>query len=144
MKKTETKSTVLLQHHLKALKLPTVQRECETVASRCATGNVDHLAFLLQLCELELIDRKRRLKAAKFPMYKTLDTFDFEAQSSLNKVLFDVMSTVHRHCHHEPAVRKWTEVLGSERLTGATLDRLYCPLLSVRQVVSMCERSFSI
>jgi DNA replication protein DnaC len=69
MKKTETKSTVLLQHHLKALKLPTVQRECEKVAARCATENVDHLAFLLQLCELELIDRERRaserrLKAA--------------------------------------------------------------------------------
>jgi hypothetical protein len=31
MKMTETKSTVLLQHHLKALKLPTVQRECEKV-----------------------------------------------------------------------------------------------------------------
>ena len=35
----------------------------------CATENVDHLAFLLQLCELELIDRERRaserrLKAA--------------------------------------------------------------------------------
>ena len=92
MKKTETKSTVLLQHHLKALKLPTVQRECEKVASRCATENVDHLAFLLQLCELELIDRERRaserrLKAAKFPTYKTLDTFDFKAQPSINKVL---------------------------------------------------------
>lgn len=94
MKKTETKSTVLLQHHLKALKLPTVQRECETVASRCAAENVDHLAFLLQLCELELIDRERRaserrLKAAKFPTYKTLDTFDFKAQPSLNKVLIN-------------------------------------------------------
>ena len=94
MKKTETKSTVLLQHHLKALKLPTVQRECEKVASRCATENVDHLAFLLQLCELELIDRERRaserrLKAAKFPTYKTLDTFDFKAQPSLNKVLIN-------------------------------------------------------
>ena len=92
MKKTETKSTVLLQHHLKALKLPTIQRECEKVAARCATENVDHLAFLLQLCELELIDRERRaserrLKAAKFQTYKTLDTFDFKAQPSLNKVL---------------------------------------------------------
>ncbi len=92
MKKTETKSTVLLQHHLKALRLPTVGRECEKVASRCATENVDHLAFLLQLCELELIDRERRasdrrLKAAKFPTHKTLEAFDFKAQPSLNKVL---------------------------------------------------------
>ena len=65
-------------------------------------------------------------------------------QPSLNKVLFEVMSRVYRHCHYEPALRKWTEVLGSERLTGATLDRLHCPLHSVRQVVSMCERSFAI
>ena len=31
MKKTETKSTVLLKHHLKALKLPTMPAECEKV-----------------------------------------------------------------------------------------------------------------
>ena len=36
MKKTETKSTVLLQHHLKALKLPTMLREHESAARRCA------------------------------------------------------------------------------------------------------------
>ena len=92
MKKTETKSTVLLAHHLKSLRLPTILAECEKVAARCATDNVDHLAFLLQLCELELINRDqrasdRRLKDAKFPNYKTLDTFDFKSQPSLNKVL---------------------------------------------------------
>jgi len=92
MKKTETKSTVLLQHHLKTLKLPTMLAEHEKVAARCATDNVDHLAFLLQLCELELIDRERRaadrrLKSACFPNHKTLDAFDFKAQPSLNKVL---------------------------------------------------------
>ena len=54
MKKTETTSTVLLKHHLKALRLPTVLAECEKVAQQCATDNVDHLGFLLQLCELEL------------------------------------------------------------------------------------------
>jgi hypothetical protein len=47
MKKTETKSTVLLAHHLKALKLPTILAECEKTAARCATDNVDHLGFLL-------------------------------------------------------------------------------------------------
>jgi DNA replication protein DnaC len=92
MKKTETKSVVLLQHHLKTLKLPTILAECQKIASRCATDNVDHLGFLLQLCELELIDREkraaeRRLKAARFPTYKTLDNFDFTAQPSVNKAL---------------------------------------------------------
>lgn len=92
MKKTETKSTVLLQHHLKTLKLPTILAEHEKIAARCAADNVDHLGFLLQLCELELIERERRaadrrLKSACFPTHKTLDSFDFKAQPSLNKVL---------------------------------------------------------
>jgi DNA replication protein DnaC len=91
MKKTETKSTVLLAHHLKALKLPTILAECEKTATRCASDNVDHLGFLLQLCELELLERERkaairRLKAANFPNHKTLDSFDFSAQPSVNKV----------------------------------------------------------
>ncbi len=92
MKPQETKSTVLLKHHLKALKLPTIHNECEKVASRCARENVDYLGFLLQLCELERIDREkrsaeRRLKDAKFPNTKTLESFDFAAQPSINKLL---------------------------------------------------------
>jgi len=85
-----TKSTVLLKHHLKALKLPTMLSECEKVAACCARENVDHLGYLLQLCEQELLDRERRaadrrLKAAKFFSHKTLDTFDFKARPSVNK-----------------------------------------------------------
>jgi DNA replication protein DnaC len=77
---------------LKALKLPTVLAECEKVAQRAAADNIDHLAFLLQVCELELIERERkaaerRLKAARFPAAKTLDAFDFAARPSVNKPL---------------------------------------------------------
>jgi len=92
MKATEATSTVLLHHHLKALRLPTINTECEKVAQRAAADNVDHLSYLLQLVELELIDRdkraaERRLKAAKFPTLKTLENFDFAARPSVNKVL---------------------------------------------------------
>ena len=92
MKSQQTKSTVLLHHHLKTLRLPTMLRECEKIASVCAHDNIDHLGFLLKLCELELIDREkrsteRRLKAAQFPQHKTLEDFDFAAQPSLNRVL---------------------------------------------------------
>lgn len=90
--KTETKSVVLVKHHLKQLKLPTMHDECEPVAQRCAKENVDHLGYLLQLSELELIERERRaaerrLKAARFPAHKTLDAFDFAARPSINKPL---------------------------------------------------------
>ena len=87
---SQTRSTVLLKHHLKALKLPTMHSECEKIAARCAKENVDHPGFLLQLCEQELLDRERRaadrrLKAAKFPNYKTLESFDFRARPSVNR-----------------------------------------------------------
>jgi DNA replication protein DnaC len=92
MKATEAKSVVLLHHHLKALRLPTVAAECEKVAHRAAADNVDHLTYLLQLTELELLEREkraadRRLKAAKFPTLKSLENFDFAARPSVNKML---------------------------------------------------------
>lgn len=92
MKSLEAKSLVLVHHHLKALRLPTVAAECERVAQRAASDNVDHLTYLLQLTELELLDREkrateRRLKAAKFPTLKTLENFDFAARPSVNKML---------------------------------------------------------
>ena len=83
---------VLLAHHLKALKLPTILHEYEKVVRQCAAEGVDFVGFLLRLLELELIERERhsvqrRIKAAHFPVVKSLDTFDFAAIPSLNKML---------------------------------------------------------
>ncbi len=83
---------MLLAHHLKALKLPTFGREYDKVARQCAAEGVDHVRFLMRLSELELIDRERRMverriKAARFPAVKSLESFDFLALPSLNKTL---------------------------------------------------------
>ena len=83
---------LLLAHHLKALKLPTFLREYDKLARQCAADGLDHIRFLLRLAELELIDRERRMverriKEAKFPAVKSLDSFDFAAIASLNKTL---------------------------------------------------------
>ena len=83
---------VLLQHHLKKLRLPMFQSEYPKLARQCAAENKDHVLYLLRLCGLELIERERRMierciKAAKFPMAKSLDSFDFKTIPSLNKVL---------------------------------------------------------
>jgi DNA replication protein DnaC len=83
---------VLLAHHLKQLRLPTVLREYDKVARECARDGVDHPRYLLRLLELELIDRERRLverriRQARFPAIKSLDSFDFTAIPSLNKML---------------------------------------------------------
>ncbi len=84
--------TVLLAHHLKQLKLPTVLREHEKVAREAARDGVDHVRFLLRLVELELLDRERRvterrIREARFPAVNSFDTFDFAAIPSLNKML---------------------------------------------------------
>ena len=57
----------------------------------CAAEGVDHARYLMRLAELEIIDRERRMverriKAARFPTVKSLDSFDL-ALPSLNKML---------------------------------------------------------
>ena len=52
---------VLLAHHLKTLKLPTVLRAYDKLARHCATEGADHVRYLVRLTELELIDRERRM-----------------------------------------------------------------------------------
>ena len=82
---------ILLAHHLKTLKLPTFLREYEKQARQCATEGLGHVQFLSRLVEMEMIDRERRMverriKAAKFPAAKSLDSFDFKAIPKLNKM----------------------------------------------------------
>ena len=83
---------VLLAHHLKALKLPSFLRDYDKLARQCAAEAVDHAGYLLRLAELELIERERRMverriREARFPAVRSLDSFDFLALPSLNKAL---------------------------------------------------------
>jgi DNA replication protein DnaC len=89
---SEKKATVLLEHYLKQLKLPTMMREYASMAATCSQERADYVTYLLRLVERELLDREqracqRRVKAARFPVIKTLDTFDFKAQPSINQAL---------------------------------------------------------
>jgi DNA replication protein DnaC len=90
MKRSQDKPHILLDHHLKALKLPVFLRERTKVATQCVTDKADYAEFLLRLSEQELLERERkgterRIKAARFPAPKSLDDFDFLAAPSLNK-----------------------------------------------------------
>ena len=63
--------------------LPTFAREYEKGALACTQDQADYPRYLLRLCELERIDRdrrniERRIRQAKFPQTKSLDTFDFQ------------------------------------------------------------------
>ena len=86
------KPQILLDHYLKQLRLPTMLREYRKIAEQCAREDADCQQFLLRLVEMEVVERdqratERRIKAAKFPVLKSLETFDFLAIPSLNKQL---------------------------------------------------------
>ena len=92
------KSELLLKHYLKKLKLPTILREYKSIADNCAKDNIGYSEFLLRLFERESLDREkraaeRRIKNAKFPVLKTLDTFDFSLQTSVNQKLIRELMT---------------------------------------------------
>ena len=88
----EDKPTVLLEYYLKKLKLPTMLREYASMAAICQKDRTDFPTYLLRLTERELLDRERRaaerrIRDANFPVLKTIDTFDFKAQPSINEQL---------------------------------------------------------
>ena len=98
--------TLLLEHHLRELKLPTFLREYAKLAAQCATEGVSHPDYLLRLAELELAGRhqrmvQRRIRAAHFPAIKGLDTFDFSAIPSVNQPLVMQLARCEYIDHHE-------------------------------------------
>jgi DNA replication protein DnaC len=92
MKPNREVDQLRLKEHLKALRLPTIGAECAKLARDCLAEGMDHLGFLLKVCELELIERERkasarRLKAAALPALKLISEFDFAAQPTINRLL---------------------------------------------------------
>lgn len=100
-----SKPALLLEHHLKALRLPTMLREYGKLAEVCRQERADYQTYLLQLLERELADREvraaeRRVKAARFPVPKMLDSFDFSAQPSINRELvLELIRGEYIECH---------------------------------------------
>jgi DNA replication protein DnaC len=75
--------------NLNALKLSAVISQLEGCLRQARESSEDYTEFLLNLTELEVATRmengrKRRLRDAKFPLLKPLETFQFEAAPDLN------------------------------------------------------------
>ena len=90
---------VLLEHHLKMLRLPTFLREYDKVARQCSAESVDYPRYLLRMTELELLDRERRaterrIRQARFPVVKSLDSFEFLAIPSLTIFVSALLAAV--------------------------------------------------
>jgi len=83
-------TNLLLESHLKSLRLPTFVQNYRRFADDAARNNQSYDRFLLALAEQEVsqrdLNRQRQyLKAARFPLLKELADFDFSAIPQLNK-----------------------------------------------------------
>jgi DNA replication protein DnaC len=83
-------ANLLLESHLKTLRLATFRRQYRPVAKDAATNNLGYDQFLLALAEQEVAQRQlnsqqQRIKSARFPVLKELADFDFSAIPQLNK-----------------------------------------------------------
>ena len=99
------------------------------MAAQCAAEGVDHPQYLLRLAELELIDRhqrmvERRIRAARFPAVKSLDTFDFTAIPSVNKALVVELARCEYIQRRDNVIAIGNSGTGDPHLPGAGLGRL--------------------
>lgn len=81
---------MLLKSYLKSLRLPVVARQYEPLAREAEDQNRTYAEYLTALVEQEVLQRQenqlqKRLKWSRFPVPKTLETFDFAALPALNK-----------------------------------------------------------
>jgi DNA replication protein DnaC len=84
---------IQLQDNLKALKLSTMARGMETSLRQARESGVDYDEFLVELTAEELQVRfenrlKRRIREAKFPLIKPMESFDLSAVPELDIRLF--------------------------------------------------------
>lgn len=88
---------VQLLANLKALKLSAMISQLEGCLRQARESSEDYAEFLLNLSEIEVATRmengcKRRLRDAKFPLLKPLETFQFEAAPDLDIRLIKEMA----------------------------------------------------
>lgn len=81
----------ILDARLDALRLPFVQEHCRPLATKAAKDSLAHLDYLAQLIEGEAAARSdravaRRIKAARFPVIKTLDSFRWDWPKKINRL----------------------------------------------------------
>ncbi len=89
---------IALKQNLKSLRLSTMGQEIEATVRHAKEGGIGHEEFLLGLTETELQVRsenrqKRRLREAKFPLMKPLETFDLDSAPDLDNALFRELAT---------------------------------------------------
>src|SRR5260370_4095143 len=86
---TRNPADLLLNEHLDYLKLTCVKENCQPLAVESAANHWSHLDYLGRLLQGEVAARQqrtiaRRVKAARFPVLKTLERFRWDWPQKIN------------------------------------------------------------
>lgn len=88
---TKNPVDLLLEQNLDYLKLPYLKENCQPLATEGATNHWSHLDYLGRLIQGEVATRQdriiaRRIKAARFPVIKTLEAFRWDWPKKINRL----------------------------------------------------------
>lgn len=88
MNDSKTPEPPLLAKELRELRLPSIGSNWEQAAAEAGKRGTPYAEYLAELVHHEVLERhdrrvSRRVKEARFPSLKTLDTFDFDRQPSI-------------------------------------------------------------
>ena len=88
---TRNPADLLLNEHLDYLKLTSVKENCQPLAVESAANHWSHLDYLGRLLQGEVAARQqrtiaRRIKAARFPVIKTLEGFRWDWPKKINRL----------------------------------------------------------
>jgi len=120
-------ANLLLESHLKSLRLATFRQQYRQVAEDAAANNLGYDQYLLALAQQEVAQRqlnsqRQRIKAARFPVLKELADFDFSAIPQLNKQRVLDLARGEYITHAEPIILLGNPGLGKSHIaTGLAL-----------------------
>lgn len=112
---------LLLETHLKHLRLPTFTQNYRQFAEDAAHKNLSYDRYLLALAEQEVAQREinrqqLRIRQARFPVIKDLADFDFSAIPSLNKQRILDLARGEYLQHREPIILVGNPGLGKSHV----------------------------
>jgi len=95
---TEQAADAAVDQACRMLRLPTIRAQFPDLAQAAAREQMSYRAFLAELLMAECDDRarrrsERRIKAAGFPREKSLRTFDFDANPSVDPAVIHTLAT---------------------------------------------------
>jgi len=135
-------SSAQLTQRLSDLKLPFVTEHFEVLAQKAAQKKWDHISYLARLIEGEAAQKaersiQRRIKLARFPVIKTLDSFVWKWPKQINRLQIQNLFRLKFIEHHANVIFLGGVGLGKTHLSTALAYTACLAGITVRFVTAV-------